>query len=248
MKTTRYLMASGAVALALLVASPVFADMRMSANGLLGFGGDDGLHRGSGIGVRASGHAGDNKGDKDDNRNEHAKANVTIPGTVSAISGSTITLNGANGVTYTVNASSTVMVSDRDDTVALSDISVGDMLIVKGTPSGSVITAKKIRDVSFARRAFLSAIGAVGTGVVTAINGSTFTLKSRGESGTTTVSTNASTTYKLNGVATTSSALSVGSRVIVFGTTTSPTSITASLVSIINLGVGFFRHLFFPFH
>lgn len=93
------------------------------------------------------------------------------------------------------------------------------------------------------RQAFLSAIGASGAGVVTSVSGSTFTLKSRGTNSTTTVATNTSTIYKVNGVATTSSALSAGSKVIVFGTT-SPTGITASLVSILNVGRGFLKHLF----
>lgn len=94
------------------------------------------------------------------------------------------------------------------------------------------------------RQAFLSAIGAAGAGVVTSVDGSTFTLKSRGVSGMTTVSTNASTVYKVNGVATTSSALSVGSRAIVYGTTDSSGGITATLVSILNVGFSFFAHIF----
>lgn len=93
------------------------------------------------------------------------------------------------------------------------------------------------------RQAFLAAIGAVGVGTVTSVDGSIFTLKSRGVSGTTSVTTNASTTYKVNGVTTTSNALSVGSRAIVFGTTDS-TGITATLISILDVGRGFFKHLF----
>ena len=98
-----------------------------------------------------------------------------------------------------------------------------------------------IHDKSAASAAFLSAIGAAGAGVVTSVDGSTFTIKSLGTHSTTTVTTNASTTYKVNGVATTSSALKVGSRAFIFGSTDS-TGISASLVSILNIGVGFFKH------
>ena len=95
------------------------------------------------------------------------------------------------------------------------------------------------------QRAFLNAIGAAGAGVVTSVTGPTFTIDSIGAQTTTTVTTNGSTTYLLNGQATTSNALSVGSKVFVSGTTTSATSITASIVSIWNSGISFLRHLIF---
>src|SRR3989344_5333535 len=95
------------------------------------------------------------------------------------------------------------------------------------------------------QHAFLNAIGAAGAGVVTSVSGSTFTINPIGAQTTTTVTTNASTTYLLNGQATTSNALSVGSKVFVSGTTTSDTSITASIVSIWNDGISFLRHLIF---
>lgn len=93
------------------------------------------------------------------------------------------------------------------------------------------------------KQAFLAAIGAANAGIVTSVNGSTFLLNSFGKNDTTTVTTDASTVYKVNGVATTSAALSAKSRVIVFGTTSS-TGINASIVSILNIGRGFFKHFF----
>lgn len=229
MKITRYLIASSAVALSLLVASPALADSQVSLNGSVGSNSYLGLHH-------------DSVARLHDNRDGNAHSKVTIAGTVSAINGSTLTLAGRNGTTYAITVAS-ALISNHNETIALSEIQVGDMLVVKGTISGSTITASKIRDTSFARRAFLSAIGAADAGVVTSINGSLFTLGSFGTSGTTTIATNASTTYKVNGVATTSSALAVGSRLIVFGTPDS-TGITASLVSILNAGFGFMVHFF----
>ncbi len=92
-------------------------------------------------------------------------------------------------------------------------------------------------------------------GVVTAINGSTFTIDPVGNRASTTVSTNSTTVFRLNGNATTSSALEVGSRVALIGMPASSTgatsspqaSIEASVVSILNKGFGFFKHFFLRF-
>ena len=126
----------------------------------------------------------------------------------------------------------------------------GEMDVKSGLHLGSVVRHDKDEDRedkrdkrNADRQAFLAAIGAANAGIVTSVNGSTFLLNSFGKNGTTTVTTDASTVYKVNGVATTSAALSAKSRVIVFGTTSS-TGINASIVSILNIGRGFFKHFF----
>lgn len=235
MKITRYLIGSSAVALSLLVASPVLAHSSIATNGSVNT--DTGLHLGLVKHV-----SNDHDSEKDEKSEERKDGEVKIAGTVSAVTGSTITLLGKNGTTYTVNAAN-AKISDRNDVGVIGNVMVGDTLVVKGALSGSVITAEKIRDVSFVKRSALSAIGAAGAGVITSINGSVFTLSSFGKQGTTTVTTNASTTWKVNGAATSSTALSVGSRAIVFGTANG-TGVNASLVSILNVGLGFFKHLF----
>ncbi len=111
----------------------------------------------------------------------------------------------------------------------------------RGVHSNTHLTASTSHKIT--KEAFLSAIGAAGAGVVTSVQGSAFTLAPFGTHATTTVETNASTTYKVNGVATTSSAVAVGSRAIVFGTTDSD-GITASFVSILNIGFGWLKHFF----
>ncbi|MDR3643346.1 MAG: DUF5666 domain-containing protein [Candidatus Doudnabacteria bacterium] len=65
-------------------------------------------------------------------------------GTVSAVSGNTITMAGKNGTTYTVNAGSATVKKVSDSSV--SNIAVGDTLMVNGTTSGSTITANNIVD------------------------------------------------------------------------------------------------------
>lgn len=85
-------------------------------------------------------------------------------------------------------------------------------------------------------------------GTVTAINGSTFTIDPKGPKSTTTVTTNASTVFTAKGAATTSSALKVGSKVFLVGTTTASSttgdSFTASVVNIFAKGFGHMRGWF----
>lgn len=261
MTTTKYVLASSAVTLALLVATPALADdhggFSLNGDGHFGIGtvvralaqGD----RDEGIGAQVrdlarNRHDDRDKKDKED-RDEHrsatstVNASVSISGTITAINGSQLTVQGQNGTTYTVNAANATL-GGAFGTATLADLRVGDSVVVRGQLDGTVLTANRVRDLSLAQRLFLSAIGAAGAGVVTSISGNTFTIDPIGTGATTTVTTNASTTYKLNGQATTSSALNVGSNVIVTGTSTSDTSITATLVSIWNTSIGFLRSLF----
>lgn len=74
-----------------------------------------------------------------------------VMGTVSSISGTTITLTSsgfgrtATTTTYTVNAS-TATVTKNGASSSLSAVSVGDMIFVQGTVSGLNVTATSIRD------------------------------------------------------------------------------------------------------
>jgi hypothetical protein len=65
-------------------------------------------------------------------------------GTVTAVNGSTITITGKDGKTYTVDASSAT--AQKLQTISVSDIRVGDEIGVMGTLSGTSITAKNIMD------------------------------------------------------------------------------------------------------
>lgn len=63
-------------------------------------------------------------------------------GTVTSVQGSTITLSGKNGTTYTVEAGNSKFEKISDS--SLSDIHAGDTLRVDGTVSGTTITAQNI--------------------------------------------------------------------------------------------------------
>ncbi|MBI5644646.1 hypothetical protein HY970_00955 [Candidatus Kaiserbacteria bacterium] len=82
-------------------------------------------------------------------------------------------------------------------------------------------------------------------GIVTRFDGSTFLIDPFGKLGTTTVTTNASTTFKVRDHATSSAALHVGSHVIVIGPlSTSTNTIAANSVIILNAGWGWLKHFF----
>lgn len=201
--------------------------------------GKDGIHAKADLNVFTSlFHKGDKDKDRDDDTHAsstpglNANGVITVAGTVQSVGSSSFTLKAKNNnAVYTVNATST------------SGIRVGDMIVARGTLSGSTVTAAKIYDGANTSRNFLAAVGMEAGGVVTSINGSTLTIKPFGTKATTTVTTNASTTYKVNGQAASSTDITVGSRVLVDGNATSDTSITASLISIFNAGIGFFKHI-----
>ena len=67
-----------------------------------------------------------------------------VMGTVSAVNGSTITVSGMDGTSYTVDASSALVKRMVDG--ALSDVTIGDKIGVHGIVSGTNVTAKQIMD------------------------------------------------------------------------------------------------------
>ena len=81
--------------------------------------------------------------------------NPSVGGTVSAVSGNTITLTGKDKTTYTVNTVNAKIMKNTDvvgqkptapTTITVSDIKVGDTLVVNGTKNGTNITATNIFD------------------------------------------------------------------------------------------------------
>jgi len=79
-------------------------------------------------------------------------------------------------------------------------------------------------------------------GTVSSVDGSTFTVRPIGTKATTTVTTSSSTVFKVNGNATSSNALVVGSRVLIDGAVNGSATIAASIVNIFSFGFGFFKH------
>lgn len=80
------------------------------------------------------------------------KQRMGIIGTVSAVSGNTITVTGKKGfgttatdVTYTVDATNSVIIKEKA-TGTITDIVVGDTIMVQGTITGTNVVAKVIHD------------------------------------------------------------------------------------------------------
>ena len=63
-------------------------------------------------------------------------------GTVSAVSGNTLTITGDNGTTYTIDAGNATV--SKIVTESVSDIQVGDRIDAQGSVSGSTVTADHI--------------------------------------------------------------------------------------------------------
>ena len=65
----------------------------------------------------------------------------SVMGKVTAVSGDTITVTGPNGVTSTIEVSSSTTYSKNDATAALSDVTVGSFVFAQGSiASGSTTT------------------------------------------------------------------------------------------------------------
>ncbi len=153
-----------------------------------------------------------------------------IVGTVTAVTGSTITVSGPGGGTYTINASSATITKYENSaatTVPLSSIAVGDRVQVRGSTVTATVNASTIRDGIFPRPAPPTAIGKV-----TAINGSTITIAARSAPGVTTTETvdaSSATVTTGRNIASSVSAIKVGDVIVVNGTANGAT-ITATTV------------------
>jgi hypothetical protein len=68
-----------------------------------------------------------------------------VGGSVTAISGTTLTVTNTSNVTYTINAASaTVVVKGASSTIA--NVAVGDSIVVQGAVNGNSVTASSIID------------------------------------------------------------------------------------------------------
>jgi hypothetical protein len=163
-------------------------------------------------------------------------------GTVSAISGDTITLSSkgfgknATATTYTIDATNAT-VTKAGAASSVSAIAVGDTLMVQGTVSGDSVTATKIYDGVPPMGMSGQARGQGVFGTVSAISGTTLTVTSKAMVGpnnsnatATTYTVNASNaTVVKNGATSTVSAIAVGDTVSVQGTV-SGDSVTATMI------------------
>ena len=106
-----------------------------------------------------------------------------VMGTVSSISGTTIVVAGKDGTNYTVDASTATfrkggMAGTAPVTVTIADIKAGDTVGIRGTVSGTAVTATDVLDgVMPIRMGGHGGMGRNGVhGTVSAINGTTLTI------------------------------------------------------------------------
>jgi hypothetical protein len=155
-------------------------------------------------------------------------------GTVSAINGSTLTLNSkgfgpnATATTYTVDATNAT-VTKNGAASSLSNISMGDSISVQGTVSGTSVTATSIRDGMIGRMGMKP--GVLGT--VASVSGNSLTVTSKmgpsGGTGTTYTVDATNATVTKNGASSSVTNIIVGDTVMVQGTV-SGTSVTATSI------------------
>lgn len=77
-------------------------------------------------------------------RGPHGPGHHGVMGEVTAVNGSTLTVTGRDGTSYTVTADTAKV--ERIVEGALTDIHVGDRIGVHGTVSGTTVTAERIMD------------------------------------------------------------------------------------------------------
>ena len=146
--------------------------------------------------------------------------------TITAISGSSISLETVDGWTRTITVDSGTTYTESGDTIALSDLAVGDEIRFQQTLED---------DGSWSIDA-VAVIPPHAGGEVTAISGSTITLTQR-DGSTATVTVNASTTFEVNGTAgATLADVEVGMVLVAEGTENSDGSLTATEVRAADAG------------
>ncbi len=86
---------------------------------------------------------------KEENKPPMTKPINLFSGTVTDVTGSTITMTGLNKTVYTVNAATATFTKGMGKdaaTITLSDIKVGDRIWATGDLSGTTVTATSVRD------------------------------------------------------------------------------------------------------
>lgn len=246
----QYTTAATALAIGIATAIPVFAADNNNNND----------HRGGVLGMFRS-HMEDNDGkdnDKNDNTSEmgdmrNRRIRPVVIGTVTSISGTTITVSGETGMhtasttqattIFTIDATNAKVMKDNA-TSTISVIAIGDKLVVSGTLTGTNVVAtmmydgNKIMGVKHGRDhkddkdhtkkpMFVGNGQPIMLGTITTITGNTITISNKSN---VTYTINASTsTVLVKNATSTLSALAAGDQLLVQGTVNG-TSIVASTI------------------
>src|SRR5689334_4347363 len=137
--------------------------------------------------------------------------------TVTAIDGSKLSLDTADGWTRTITVTGSTTITKAGKTIALGDLAVGDHIrFAQQRESSGSYTITRI----------VVALPSIA-GEVTAVNGNTITVKQRGGTNAT-IHVDASTTYRVNGADGTLKDVKVGSIVVAAGTQRTDGSLDAA--------------------
>jgi hypothetical protein len=139
---------------------------------------------------------------------------------ITAISGSKLSLETDNGWTRTIDATGATITKDGK-TVALSALAVGDRIVFRETRND---------DGTYTVIAIVVVQPSVA-GTVASVSGSTVTVTER-DGGTRTVLLTSSTTYELAGKAATKDAVVAGARIVARGTLAADGTLTATSVEV----------------
>jgi hypothetical protein len=139
--------------------------------------------------------------------------------TISAINGSNLSLETADGWTRTITVSDSTTFSEAGETITLADLAVGDQI---------VFAQEAAADGSYTISAVRVVLPTIG-GEVTAVSGTTITVT--GRDGTTgTIHVDGDTTYQVNGDTGALSDITVGSFVVAEGTLRTDGSLDADAI------------------
>jgi hypothetical protein len=147
--------------------------------------------------------------------------------TITAISGSNLSLETADGWTRTITVDADTTYSESGDTIALGDLSVGDEIAFRQTLED---------DGSWTIDAVVVILPHVG-GEVTAVSGSTITVEQR-DGTTATITVNGDTEYQVNGDNAALADVEVGMFLVAAGTENADGSLTATDVRAGERGMG----------
>lgn len=139
--------------------------------------------------------------------------------TITAISGSDISLETDDGWTRTITVTSTTTITKGGSAIAVGDLAVGDHVR---------FAQDKATDSTYSVTAIVVVLPTIA-GEVTAIDGNTLTVTQRGGT-TATIHVDSDTTYRVNGAAGSLSDIKVGSVIVAEGTQRSDGSLDAALV------------------
>ncbi len=156
-------------------------------------------------------HVFEDKNNKRDDRRDDFLSTFFYSGTVTAVSGSTITIQTKDNKTLTVQAATAKIIRIPRTEISVSNIAVGDMVHVTGTKSNSTINASVVYDLSSNLKP------AKAKGTVTSIDGNTMTVQTK-DNKTATVNVTADTqVVTSNNQTGTTADVQVGSKVKLFG-------------------------------